>query len=157
MNKETKGTEALLGFLREQKEAAGKGEFDAKKTLSDWKAELAKLFDTFEKYLAKAKRDGLLKVVREETTIREDPVGDYLAPLLRLTAPDQRTIEILPRGRFIVGALGRIDFGSGPRTGMLIRKEKGWEFVWRAGGPRGWDSKPLSEESFSEAVLNLLN
>lgn len=149
------GSEALLGFLRDTKKQ--ESTVDSAKTLAEWKRELADLMALLTSYLAKATKEQLLEVTPNEVTIKEEQLGEYQAPALTVRAPNHREVQIAPRARYVIGGQGRVDLGSGPKTAMLIWNGDAWNFSWRSLGPRGWSSAPLSEETFSEALLNLLS
>lgn len=149
------GSEALLGFLRDTKKQ--ESAVDYAKTLVEWKTALSDLMAKLTAYVAPATKEKLLELTVDEVPIREEQLGEYKVPRMTIKAPNHRSVEVLPRARYVIGGKGRVDLGSGPKTAMLIWNGDAWSFSWRTPGPRGWSSAPLSEESFSEALLNLLN
>lgn len=154
------GQDSLLGFLRDTKKAADSGAFDVDKMKKDWLAEVATLMTTLREFLKPAEEQGLLKVEPFEEFIREERLGDYKAEGLRIIAPNQREVRVHVRGRHIVGAMGRVDLGSGPKTAMLVQPAPGkWLLRWSPQGSRELVSPPvpLDSNAFSEALLNLLS
>ncbi|NMA51796.1 MAG: hypothetical protein GX949_02150 [Peptococcaceae bacterium] len=77
----------------------------------------------------------------------EEPVGDYQAPMLILTT-DKTPIEVLPVGRFAIGAIGRVDITNHKQSySILYSKKRGWISLDKR--------KPLDEEIFMEILEHL--
>jgi hypothetical protein len=56
----------------------------------------------------------------EEIDIREEPVGQYRAPVLVISRPNRKRIRLIPRGCWILGAQGRVDMKSDLGTETLV-------------------------------------
>lgn len=77
----------------------------------------------------------------------EEPVGDYQAPMLIITT-DKMPIEVLPVGRFAIGAIGRVDITNHKQSySFLYSKKRGWISLDKR--------KPLNEEIFMEILEHL--
>ncbi len=149
------GSEALLGFLREAKKQADAEKPDDIRV--EWQRALEQLFDVLEKHLRRAVEAKLLTVKRDSTAVLEPRLGQYDVPRLTISAPNGREVRVLPCARYVVGAKGRVDVGSGPKTALLLWTDSGWQLANREGGRGAPPPVPLTEESFSEALLNLLS
>lgn len=58
---------------------------------------------------------------REESiTLKEEPVAAYSVNVLIISRPDRKTIRLLPRGCWIIGAQGRVDMKSDLGTETLV-------------------------------------
>ena len=156
MASEHPGSDSLLEFLRSTKTHSKKGVFDPKKTKEEWVADLKELMQRLRSFAAPAVKRRLLTIKTEKETIREDQLGTYQVPRLRLIAPNNREVETLVRGRYVVGALGRVDLASGPKTAMLVRTGPGeWVFKLKL-TPTSWESAPLNERTLSDVLVDLL-
>ncbi len=56
----------------------------------------------------------------EHTTIQEEPVAPYPAKVLVIKRPDYKPVRLIPRGRWIIGAEGRVDLKSDLGTETLV-------------------------------------
>ena len=148
------GKKALLELLKQQKDQETDGKTEKRQRLKEWLQAIEHLFQTIETWLRPAVVQNLLKVDRLSTTVSEWQLGDYEAPTLRITAPNRRHVDLVPKGRDIVGGLGRVDFESGPDRLVLIRTEpNNWQFTVRHGGRV--EKTELSDESLSDCLREL--
>jgi hypothetical protein len=86
-------------------------------------AKVEKLLHQCEQWIVDA--DPKAKVSHEETTIEEEEVGSYTAPVLAIERPGYETVRLVPRGRWIIGADGRVDLVSEMERESLIYLPKG--------------------------------
>jgi hypothetical protein len=91
-------------------------------------------------------------VHRGPKTITEDPVGSYEVPTLLIQAPAGRFV-IDPIARYVIGALGKIEFCVFPSYYyvMIVRTEAGWQVETN---PKT-TSRPWSKQTFFEVVSEL--
>ena len=77
---------------------------------------------------------------------------------LILTTPKGETIQVVPIGRQAAGTYGRVDLKCPPRRHVLVRDESGrWRFARLAAGNHGWDMQDLTEETFWQAIGDLIS
>lgn len=117
---------ALLGLMRQLKE---------------WTVEQIKVWQ------AEAGDRVIPNVIELTTERNEQYIGRYYAPMLVITA-ENCLVEILPAGRFAIGAIGRVDMMSGRRSySFLYSRRKGWVCME--------NRRPLTKELYLE-LLNQL-
>ena len=86
----------------------------------------------------------------EEVTIHEEPVDPYIAKVLVIKRPNYKTVRMIPRGRWIIGAEGRVDLESdyGTETLLyapdgvilsLLEITEGGKILEGRGHPQDWD------------------
>lgn len=71
-------------------------------------------------------------VHRDQTSIREEGVGTYTAPTLRIRTPKGRSeLFVTPVALRVIGASGRVDLEGWPSLDrlMLIRVNGNWQIV----------------------------
>jgi hypothetical protein len=83
------------------------------------------------------------KFSETEIELSEEATGPYKATILEIARPGRPAIQLVPRGRYMVGAEGRVDVQSGLGREIL---------VWvQAGGPAvGFRFSPGSGEAPEE-------
>ena len=129
------------------------------KRKEDWLAALRGLVTSVEGWLEPLKGLGLN--VREDlVSIREDYVGDYLAPSLLLNFGDT-TVFLRPRGTIVAGGVGRVDLTGKNGSAMLLLLEWGgsWKYYDPSNNQRaGADAifTDLDESTFKDIVLSLI-
>ncbi len=69
--------------------------------------------------------DPQARVAEEPVTIEEEPVEPYEAKTLIIDRPDYKTVRLIPRGRWIIGAEGRVDMKSDLGTETLVYVSEG--------------------------------
>ncbi len=69
--------------------------------------------------------DPKTQITEETITIKEEPVDPYQAKVLVISRPAYKTIRLIPRGRWIIGAEGRVDMKSDLGTETLIYVSEG--------------------------------
>jgi hypothetical protein len=73
--------------------------------------------------------DDHASINEESVVISEEPGGAYSAPVLVIERPGYKAIRFIPRGRWIVGAEGRVDVKSSLGTEALIYVQDGGPVV----------------------------
>ena len=68
--------------------------------------------------------DPKAQITEESITIKEEPVNPYQAKVLVINRPTYKTIRLIPRGRWIIGAEGRVDMKSDLGTETLVYVSK---------------------------------
>jgi hypothetical protein len=91
-------------------------------------------------------------VHRGPKTITEDRIGSYEVPALLIRSPAGRFV-IDPIARYVIGALGKIEFCVFPSYDyvMILRTDAGWQFETN---PKTV-SRPWSKQTFFEVVSEL--
>jgi hypothetical protein len=117
----------------------------------NWTRELSRVTDEVEHW----SRDEGWLVARQAKEISED--GDfapYRADVLTIETPQGR-LRLDPVGRFVFGALGRLDLYAWPSLHrfMLVRQEAGWAL--RTDSGVNWP-KPWGHETFVELARELV-
>ena len=69
--------------------------------------------------------DPKAQIAKESITIKEEPVDPYQAKVLVIDRPNYKTIRLIPRGRWIIGAEGRVDMKSNLGTETLVYVSEG--------------------------------
>ena len=72
-----------------------------------------------------AETDPEAEVTQEEIEISEEPVGSYHAKVLVIKRHGYKTVSLIPRGRWIIGAEGRVDMKSDLGTETLVYVAEG--------------------------------
>jgi hypothetical protein len=145
----------LLGFLRQEKEAADKDKVDWAKTKEEWAKELASILENMEKWLKPAIDQNLIRLEKGEHAIWEEDLGSYTVPLIVLKTPSGKEVRVRAIGRIIIGARGRIDLVSGGKKASLIKNMKN-EWVFSNPLERNVPDLLLCEESFHDILKQLI-
>jgi hypothetical protein len=115
--------------------------------MEEWIAALHSLIEQIKEWIASYPYNDSFKTVDLMVNKTEEPFGEYQAPMLIITT-DQTPIEVIPIGRFAIGAIGRVDLTNHKRyITLLYSKNKGWVSFDRR--------KPLTEELFKEFLDEL--
>ncbi|MDD4237899.1 MAG: hypothetical protein PHT62_05030 [Desulfotomaculaceae bacterium] len=115
--------------------------------MEEWIAALHSLMSQVKQWVSSFPHKDSFSAVDLMVNKSEEPVGEYQAPMLILTT-DQTPIEVLPVGRFAIGAIGRVDITNHKRSfTLLYSSSKGWLLMDRR--------KPLTEELFKEIIDEL--
>lgn len=69
--------------------------------------------------------DPSAKIWEEQIILKEEPVEPYEAKTLVIKRPDYKTVRLIPRGRWIIGAEGRVDMKSDLGTETLVYVSEG--------------------------------
>lgn len=112
-------------------------DWQARKVL--WLKQLSELYTQIQSWLEEYKREGYLEFSATTTLITEDQIGQYSAPILKISIGN-RTLIFEPIGTLIIGAQGRVDFYiSGYQMNknfLLLRKDESGQFEWLIADPK---------------------
>jgi len=84
----------------------------------EYLSRLDELYDKAKKWILEIKPKA--EIEEESITIKEEPVDAYQVKVLVIKRPDRKTVRMIPRGRWIIGAEGRVDMKSDLGTETLI-------------------------------------
>jgi hypothetical protein len=126
-----------------------------------WLRSLERLYSRLEGYLEPYVKDGSIRLERDKIILREELIGTYTAPTLRMWIADT-WVEIVPAGTFVGGAVGRVDLSGIKRSRSMVQREwDKWIILGRSPGeiPFGRHSDrneiELSEEEFEKLLIRL--
>lgn len=109
----------IIEFLRKQKETVQSPGGAKKQQL--WLEAVEGLLQQMRAWLAEAEGQSLIKVEPGQISITEETTGTYNAPTLTLSVPSTgKEVKIVPIGRTIIGANGRVDVKSLKGTYLLL-------------------------------------
>ena len=99
---------------------------------------------------------------RDEVDVREQDIAPYQAPVLVIDRQDCNQVRLLPRGRWIIGAEGRVDMKSDLGTETLVYVTEGGPYmviqVLSESGLVLDDSmKPLAKDIITEGWVYVQN
>lgn len=145
---------SLTDFLRKQKDAAQSP--DIAKKNEEWINTVSSLLTQIRIWLADAEQQNLIKVDSDEISITEESTGTYTAPGLTVTVPSTRkTVKVVPIGRTIIGANGRVDLRTSQGSHMLLYLAD--QGVWVHGtGPHPAYFPVLNEDLFTHLLTRAL-
>jgi hypothetical protein len=144
--------DSVFQLLRQQKEEARNPP-----DREEWLSSLKTLMGMLQAWMADAIRQKLFQVEEFPVGIKEEQLGAYYAPGLKVVTPRGETIQIKPRARIVVGSLGRVDMECAPKKAMLVRtRPDHWQFA-QLSSQGEWHFEDLTEESFWESVGGLLS
>lgn len=144
--------QAVYELLKERRDA--EKPTDVASLRDEWLQDLSDLFERLRSWMTDAEEQGLLEIEQDALELKEERLGRYNAPMLRVTTPGV-SVRIVPRGRLIIGAQGRVDFETPAARILLVRtKQSSWEFRELAEGR--WRGDPLTERSFWAVLDSLL-
>jgi hypothetical protein len=147
--------DAAFDLLKRQKDLPA-GDPSVQK--QHWLQALDQLMDLLGSWLHAAQSEGLVKIDKSAAPVREERLGLYMAPKLKVVTPRGDTVTIAPRARYVVGAEGRVDMECPPKKAILLhRGSQGWQIANLAQTQAGWSFEPLTEESFWTHFKDLLS
>lgn len=146
--------EAVFSLLKREKadEQAG----NSYRQKQEWLTALGELTVRLRKWLESAEAETLLTVEETPVELREPEFGAYTAPGLQIRTPRGKVIRVAPKGRYVAGAEGRVDLECSPKSEILVRTEGEWRFARLAATRGRWTFEEFNEESFWEALNELL-
>lgn len=117
---------------------------------ADWLARVETVLEDVQRWSAEQN----WSTHRADKTIREDRLGTYLAPTLRIRVPDGE-IQVDPVALQVVGADGRIDLEAWPSLNRvkLIGRNGHWEIMTDSNVPL---RQPWNHDTFVQLVHDLL-
>jgi len=149
-------SKALFDTLREAKKKDEQEQnIDWKTEREEWVADVSALFNDVRQWLEPAIKEGLVRVTSNLRQVSEEYLGTYGISSLTLAMPEGRLVEMIPVGRIVVGARGRVDIVSGPKTVMLLRVgPKRWKFRDPLG--KQLNLRDLTETTFADTLRELI-
>lgn len=89
----------------------------------EYLSRVASLYEQAKKWIEDF--DPKAHVTVESILIKEEPVEPYQAKVLVINRPTYKTVRLIPRGRWIIGAEGRVDIKSDLGTETLVYASEG--------------------------------
>ena len=99
--------------MNDEEGANAKGELSMPTPIelrNEYLARVADLYAKVKQWMGNI--DPSAQLTEENITIQEDPVGKYSAQSMWIDCPSRKRIQLIPRGRWILGAEGRVDIKS---------------------------------------------
>lgn len=145
----------LLEELRTLKAQDTKRGVDWNARKLEWLADLDQLFKDIREWLDPGVQEGLITIHDGDVGLSEEYLGAYVAPRLRV-AMAAKVVDVVPVGTLIIGAAGRVDLTCGGRTAVILRTgSRQWKF--RSAAANATDGYvDVTDESFSEAIRELI-
>jgi len=148
--------ETLETFLKREKEKrqAREREVDWEGRKNNWLDAVWTLYETIDRWLQKSIKDQVIEVYYDDMHLVEEHIGDYtIKKMVIRLGPDKIRLE--PAGTLIVGSNGRIDLIGTRASIMLVLLKDKWHIAIR-GGRGGIDYLPLTKESFTDALRQII-
>lgn len=139
-------------FLSHEKEKEEQQQVKWQEVKNEWVQTLEAFMNDIRKWLSKQEEDGVVQIKREEIEIREDHLGSYQAPQLRIFIGTSE-VKIQPIGRLIIGAIGRIDITSFADSYIVLRSSDGG---WKYRESLQKEYVPFNEKSFADILKGML-
>lgn len=175
------GKKQLEEFINQKAEE--KDEISDAEILQDWLESINTLYEQVKRYLNSF--GDKVKIVINTKDIIEQRIGRYKAPVLEINIAGEK-VSLIPVGRFILGAQGRVDMlgkygtvkllrvpveSTGPKFTITEREEgettkdkqieqneASRELIWkRATEPPKIKFIDLNEESFSDFLMEIIH
>src|SRR6266496_4328103 len=122
-------TEPLHEFFRQKGVRSSLGDaIDWEERKKEFIESVEELYRKVEEYLADSIRDNLVKVSFSTKQINEDYIGKYDIREMILDVGDERAI-LSPKGRNIVGGIGRVDLLGPIGEKTLVAQPGRWAIV----------------------------
>jgi hypothetical protein len=165
-----------------EEEVTEKERVDWNKRKNEWVKNITAFHQMVIGWLKDYAQQGKVIITAVPTTVNEEPIGTYRTQALVLKIAN-REVRLSPVGTLLIGARGRIDMESGPGRVTLVlvdEKSKGplararvfadkpskskeiddteISWTWKiATPPPSIRYIPLNEESFFDALMELIN
>jgi hypothetical protein len=139
--------------------------------LSEWLGLLNDLFAQIDAWLKASDPEGLLEVVADTLPINDPALGEYKAPIRRITLGD-KSVEIVPRARYVIASILLPNTEKSVRAhGLVEIRSRGWAshnlyqlpggywYVFNRSQTLHEDDnrvEPLDAERFEAALASLL-
>lgn len=148
----------LEEILEQKQKQQEKSAIDREAVRQEWISNCSKVMLRVTEWLKPLENKNYLKIQSETISIREEQLGEYEAPALRLVFVKSQILTVRPVGRFILGAQGRVDMASGSTLlVMLIHKGNDeWEFARREGRYGERRTWPFNRDTFEEFLAEFL-
>jgi hypothetical protein len=142
----------LIKKIEDAKKKDVQKKIDIEKSKKEWLKSLFDLFMEIKTWMFPLINKKLVSLEEKIIVIKEDLFGAYDAPMLEINGPEWK-ILLKPKGRFIVGAKGRIDVICGTKELMFVLHDKGWELAVKK--ERGFKYLSLDSDLFAEIIEEL--
>ena len=146
--------ETLHAFLRSKAKTPPppEEEIDWPARKEEWLDAIDRLYDLVKSWLQPLERDGTLRYLTEQNTLREDYLESYDVDVLILLIGNQR-IRFDPKGTLIVGAAGRVDVRGRSAVRTLVLNEGQWFVLERSPRLR---TVLFNEDSFQNLLKEVM-
>jgi hypothetical protein len=118
-----------MGKLRDLLKAEGERYRSEKakrqQALQEWLDLINGLFAQVDTWLKASDPDGLLEVAAESTVITDPALGEYKAPMRRITL-GKKSVEIVPRARYVIASIQPPDKEPVRAHGLVEIRSHGW-------------------------------
>ncbi|MGF6495570.1 hypothetical protein ABIE56_003769 [Luteibacter sp. 621] len=151
-----------LRHFAQERTAKPSIDWDARRTW--WKSRVEELFQSIAHWIAPLLDDGTAELVCGTLTLKEDFIGTY--PVTQgVIRVGGESVEIVPQGTLIVGAVGRVDLKGPAGDAMLLLIHSGtpttqpaWvESSWHLANAQSRTALiPLDQHAFQNTLLNIL-
>jgi hypothetical protein len=94
-------------------------------TLREWLSLLGDLFAQLDSWLKASDPDGLLEVTPDTLTINDPALGEYKAPMRRITL-GKTSVEIVPRARYVIASIQPTGEQPVRAHGLVEIRSRGW-------------------------------
>lgn len=91
---------------------------DAEREKQEWAEKVEELHETVKKHLREYTENKRIEIESHGTALHETPFGAYEAKALTIRI-GKKIVELEPKGRFVIGASGRVDM-TGPAGTVKI-------------------------------------
>jgi hypothetical protein len=118
----------LQEFFRARTQRAARTKINGETQKQEWLAAIDQLYAQIRDMLADTISDGTVRMHTRPKTIVELNLGEYSADELILQAGDEE-VTFSPKGRNVVGAMGRVDVRGEVGEETLVLKPDRWAFV----------------------------
>lgn len=149
--------EAVLELLKREKQVGEAASQDVEAIRREWLLAIAQLMAQIRQWLKAAEEEKLLQVEEYTATLQEQRLGSYDAPALKIVTPRGFAVNVRPKARLVVGAMGRVDLDAMPKMRILVRKDRAtWQVAKQIGEHGLWSFVDLDENSFWQALNELM-
>ncbi len=140
----------FLSFIQKKEKLASHTEAPESRKMQ-WLESLNRLYSQIEEWLVPYLKDGQVSIDRSSAQLREQRLGSYSAPMLRIKIVDE-TVDVIPRGTYIVGAFGRVDLVSRKRNRQRIIEDRWneWHFAVESS-----ENIPLNADTFKRRLMHM--
>ncbi len=163
MNHTLENESLEIFLLRKNEESESKRKaIDWEGRKQQWLAWVDKLYGEINGWLNPLKRDGIVKVNYENTTLKEDYIGSYRVKNMTITVGAEY-VSLKPKGIVLVNSWGRVDMMGDDGSIMLIlietdaqvtnRPKLQWHIAVRTPEMKYWQ---LTKDSFTDALKQVM-
>ena len=152
MKAPTAPTDELQAFLA-SKNKDNESTADRERRKERWLAQLDGLYSQIETLLQDSASKGFVKVWRETFTFEDDSIGRYEALKLVLEVNGE-VAQLIPKGRLVIGAHGRVDLvGEMDHMPVVLDEHGEWSFLLSR---VPWKVVPVDSASLAAALRKVM-